>query len=172
MRRVIGALAIVVMMSVAAVGRAGAATTSRFHQAVSGQFSGTSVFAPAPSCHFFHQVFDATYLANRRSTGSFHLAGCTEFSPVQENSFAGSFVLTTPNRAVLGGTVSGIVGNGGGPCSPGLIPGSLNFTLVLARGTKEFRHQSGTIHLAGSWCSPALPDVPGPINGVVRGQLP
>jgi hypothetical protein len=168
------AVAIVLTMNLMAVTRAGAATTSPFNRAVSGPFNGTSAFTFGTPCDFVHQIFVATYLADHGRSGSFHIEGCVILSQSGGPpgfAFAGGFTLTTSNRAVLRGTVTGTVGNGGGPCAPGLMPGPLDFTLVLTQGTKQFRHHSGTISLAGTWCSPAVPSTPGPISGVLSGNL-
>jgi hypothetical protein len=140
---------------------------------VSGPFTGTSVFDfSTPPCSFVHQVHDATYTPDHRHPGSFDLDGCVEFGEAGF-AYSGLFVLTTPNGAALHGTVTGVVAGTSptGPCDPTGFPASLEFTLALTQGTKGFKHATGTIHLAGTWCSPAVPGVPGPIFGTLTGAL-
>jgi hypothetical protein len=139
---------------------------------VSGPFTGTSVFDfSTPACTFVHQVHDATYTTANRRSGSFNLDGCVVSGPAFD--YTGLFVVTTPNGAILNGTVTGVVGGTSppGPCDPTHLPVSLDFTLALTQGTKNFKHASGTIHLTGTWCSPGAPGVPGPISGTLAGAL-
>jgi hypothetical protein len=136
---------------------------------VSGAFSGTSVFDNStPACSFVHQVHEAAYTTANGRSGSFQLDGCV----VSQGLFySGVFVLTTPNGAVLNGTVTGFVGGAGpGACLPPLIPAALNFTLAVTQGTKNFGHVTGTIDLSGTWCA-ASAGVPGPISGTLTGEL-
>ena len=163
-----------VLVGLGAVGApATAASGPPLNGEVSGPFTGTTVFDSAPGCSFFHQVFDATYTTRHRRSGSFHLEGCVDFAPVQF-VYAGSFVLTTPNRAVLTGTVTGVIGGtpASDPCEePTDFATSLDLTLALTQGTKRFKHATGTIHLVGTWCSPSVPGVPGSISGALAGAL-
>jgi hypothetical protein len=169
MRRIIAAVVIIVM-NIGVVAHADAATIPWFDRAVSGPFHGTSDFERVARCSFFHQDFDATYVPGHR-TGSFDIKGCVKFNPMLQNPFRGSFVLTTPDGATLNGNVSGVIGNGGGSCRPGLFPGLVDFTLVVTAATKEFQHHLGSIHLDGTWCSPGIPGKPGPIRGALHGHL-
>jgi hypothetical protein len=144
---------------------------------VSGAFAGTSVFDDdAPQCPFglfVYQVHDATYTTANGRSGSFHLAGCVDVAPIGF-SYSGLFVVTTPNGAILNGTVTGVIGgtSATGPCEPPTpAPVALDFTLALTQGTRSFQHTTGTIHLTGTWCSPLVPFAPGPIFGTLTGAL-
>ena len=172
-RRLIVAMA-AVLVSLGTPGAPPAAASDQpLNPSVSGPFTGASVFDSTSACRFFHQVYDATYSTKHGRSGSFHLDGCVDFEPIQF-VYAGSFVLTTPNRAVLSGTVTGVIGGApaSDPCEdPTAFAESLDFTLALTHGTKRFKHATGTIHLVGTWCSPALPGVPGSVSGVLAGAL-
>jgi hypothetical protein len=146
------------------------ARSAKINRDTSGPFTGTTVFASAASCGFFEQRFDASYAAKGKS-GSFHLDGCVGLSngPLGSFSYSGTFVLMAPNGATLVGGVSGEVGNGSG-CAEG-VPASLGFTLEPTSGTKQLTHVSGSIDLTGTWCSPAEPNVVGPIFGSLSAQL-
>jgi hypothetical protein len=171
MRRLVISLTVVLVSLGAAAAPASAAPGQSLNRQVSGPFTGTSVFDSTPACSFFHQVYDATYTTKNARSGSFHLDGCVEFrSPVF--AYSGSFVLTTPNRAILQGTVTGVVGGSApaDPCEAGFAA-SLDFTLVLTQGTKRFQGATGTIHLVGTWCSPTVPGVLGDISGTLAGAL-
>jgi hypothetical protein len=144
---------------------------------VSGPFTGISRFQDdAPACPFglfVYQEHDATYTTANRRSGSFNLTGCIDFAPIGL-SYSGPFVLTTPNGASLNGTVTGVVGGtpATGRCDPPTPDAvSLDFTLTLARGTKNFRQTTGTIRLIGTWCSPRVPVAPGPVFGTLTGAL-
>jgi hypothetical protein len=145
-----------------------AAPDTALNRQTSGPFSGTSVFDSTAACSI-HQVFDATYTVANGRSGSFHLDGCVGSAL----AYSGVFVVTTPNGAIVNGTVAGFIGGGGVPqaCDPTHTRAPLNFTLTLAHGTKSFQHATGTIHLIGTWCSPNAAGVPGPIVGTLTGAL-
>ena len=141
------------------------------NQQVSGPFTGTSVFDfSTPTCLFIHQVHNATYTTTNGRAGSFDLDGCVAFRGFL---YSGLFVLTTPNGAILNGTVTGVVAStvAVGPCGANEFPASLDFTLAPMQGTKNFGHATGTIHLTGTWCSPGIAGVPGPIFGALSADL-
>jgi hypothetical protein len=173
-------LALVLALAAAALLAFGAPTAAEpdasLHREVSGPFTGTSRFLDdAPQCPFglfVYQVHDATYTTANNRAGSFNLAGCIDFLPIGF-SYSGSFVVTTPNGAILNGTVTGVVGGtpATGPCDPPTVPVSLDFTLAPTQGTKNFNHVTGTIRLIGTWCSPRVPVAPGPIFGTLTGAL-
>jgi hypothetical protein len=139
---------------------------------VSGPFTGMSVFDfSTPACTFVHQVHDATYTTEKGRSGSFNLDGCVVFGPAGFD-YSGLFVVTTPNGAILNGTVTGVVAGGAppsGPCPRVTVP--LDFTLALTQGTKNFKHATGSIHLTGIWCSSGAPGVPDPISGTLTAAL-
>jgi hypothetical protein len=151
---------------------ANAAGISYFNGSVSGPFGGTSRFDLTSSCNFVHQVFDAAYVDGYGGRGSVRLAGCVELASEAPFSYVGSFAIATSKGALLRGTVSGVIGNGAhGSCNAGLFPAELDFILELTHATRGFRNVSGTIHLQGTWCSPQLPNVSGPITGGLTGDL-
>jgi hypothetical protein len=86
--------------------------------------------------------------------------------------YGGRFKLTTPNGAVLDGTAAGPIGSSRAEgCNQDDQPASLDFTLTLRHGTSAFHGVIGTIHLTGVWCSPATPNVSGPISGDLDGAV-
>jgi hypothetical protein len=174
-------LAVIFMLGVGvmafAVGPAAAVgdNTSHLDREVSGPLHGSSTFDfSTPRCSFVHQTYDATYTAttvgHHHGHGAFHLDGCVALSSTFP--FTGRFTLTTVEGARLTGTVSGTIPmNNTGACSTPLVEGQLAFTLTVAQGTREFGDVTGTIALTGTWCSPAVPSTPGPINGTLAGHL-
>jgi hypothetical protein len=150
---------------------ADAASVTYFSNAVSGPFTGTSVFDAENSCALFHQVYDATYTDKHGNLGSVDLDGCVTIGAGTTFEFAGTFKLATAHRAMLQGTVSGTVSTSTATGCGNLSPTDLDFTLVLAQGNRGFRDLDGTIHLQGVWCSPAVPDESGPISGQLTGDM-
>ena len=176
MRRLVFFLAAVAAGLMALGAPVAAEPNAGLNREVSGPFTGTSVFDfSTPACSFAHQVHDATYTTANGRSGSFDLDGCVVVGPGGEFDYSGLSVVTTPNGAILNGTITGVVGGTAqtGPCdlTQFPIPASLDFTLALASGTKNFQHATGTVHLSGTWCSPAQPGVPGPISGTLTGAL-
>jgi hypothetical protein len=165
MRRIIGALAAATLVGAGAVALTTGAAAAEPIRSV--EFTGTSVFDFAtPECSFAHQVFDATLATHRGD--SLHIDGCTEVltSPF---TFTGTFVLDSPGRHDVTGTVSGFVG--GSPpdhCAVG-FGASLDFELTP---TTDTGRPSLPLQLDGTWCSPMAPGVPGPISGTLTGALP
>ena len=179
MRKILISFA-VVLIAVGATGApATAASSPALNRQVSGPFKGTSDFNGSADCSFVKQVYDATYQPTDRRddhdkkhprSGFFHLTGCVEFTG-GDFTYSGSFVLTTPNRAVLRGTVSGNVGNSSVPCPAGFFSASLDLRLSVTSGTRGFRDATGDIRLTGGWCSTGFPGRPGPIGGYLTGGL-
>jgi hypothetical protein len=164
-------LTIAVIVGAASVAGAGGSSLNRD---VTGTFSGTTVFDITASCDFFHQTFDAAYTTSRAKVASVDLDGCVTARsnlPIGSFAYTGTFVLTTTNNAVLTGMVIGVVGNSTSTACGGLFPAVLSFTLTVEHGTKAYQHASGTISYQGTWCSPQVPSVPGPIFGTLSGHL-
>jgi hypothetical protein len=154
---------------------AGAAASPRSRE-TSGPFNGTTVFDFSPSCTFFGQTFDVTYITSRGDAGTLHIEGCAianNIPPGFEFGFEGAFLLTTPNGSTLSGTVRG----GTNPTSSSTCPAqtvaaaSVDLTLAPTNGTRLLRHADGTVGLDGVWCSPSVPAVPGPVTGALTGAL-
>jgi hypothetical protein len=165
MRRILGALAVATLVGAGAVGLTSGTAAAKPTRSV--EFTGTSVFQlGSPECSFVHQVFDATLTTNRGDT--VHIEGCVEFgSPFP---FAGSFVIDSPGRRDVTGTVSGLIDASlSDPCSDDLIPVPFDFVLTP---TRETGRPATPLQLDGTWCSPATPGVAGPISGTLTGALP
>lgn len=180
MRRLLTAFCVAIIAPLVTAVPASAAPNSPIRQ-VQGTFTGTTVFNGSPSCSFFDQVYDGTFsttgqrdAAQRdaaRRTGAFHLDGCVTFGPGAAFTYTGSFTLTGPSSGRLAGTVNGVVGATVATGCAGKMAVSLDFTLTATHGTKQFKHTVGSVHLTGTWCSPAVPGVAGPINGTFTGSL-
>ena len=132
-------------------------------------FSGTSTFDfSTPPCSFVHQVFDATANVGREPA-TLHLDGCVRISSLPSPfAFDGSFTITVAHRGQVTGSATGTIGDDSSvSCASGQVGSSLEFGLAPTGGTRSLRHTITSIEVAGSWCSPALPDQPGPISGTV-----
>jgi hypothetical protein len=138
------------------------------HDRVTVPFAGTTTFDfSTPGCPFAHQVIDAG-TGGGAGFGRLHLDGCVALGA--GFTFTGSFLITT-RRGEVAGTVSGpIVTPSSGSCATGLVPGTLTFTLTPTSGTKAFRHDTSPISLVGTWCSPAVPGVAGPVTGTLNAE--
>jgi len=167
MRRFIGAIAMATLVGVVAVAlQTGAAAAERTRSV---EFTGASVFTGSSECTFFHQVFDATLTTNRGDT--LHIEGCVELvgssSPFP---YTGTFVIDSPGRRDVTGTVSGVVGTApSDTCSVNLIAVGFDFVLTP---TSDTGRPAPPLQLDGTWCSPAVPGVAGPISGTLTGALP
>lgn len=180
MRRLLTALCVALIAPLVAVAPASAASSSPNRQ-VRGSFIGTSVFNATPSCSFFDQVYDGSFSATSprdatqrdqaRRKGAFHLDGCVTFGPGAAFTYTGAFTLTAPDSGRLAGTVNGVIGATTATGCAGAMPVSLDFTLTATHGTKQLEHTVGSVHLTGTWCSPAVPGVAGPISGTFTGSL-
>ena len=168
MRRMLVAVTVVMTLGcgLVAAPTAVSAAPRRGHHPVTVPFAGTSTFDfSTPDCPFADQVFDAG-IGTRGRLGSLHLDGCVAIGA--GFAFTGTFLITTPHRGKVEGTVSGSIATPtSGSCDTGLIAGTLNFTLTPTGGTRVFRHDTKPISLVGTWCSPAVPDVAGPITGTL-----
>ncbi len=124
------------------------------------RFRGTSVFTFGEGCNFVHQTFDAAYKDGRGHRGSFSLDGCSDFAS-SGYEYAGTYVLTLPGGGTLNGTVDGTLGATDPPtdCSSGT---ALAMDLTMAGAPARLDR------IVGTWCSPSVPDTPGPITGVLR----
>ena len=173
MRRMLVAVTVVVAFGgglVAAPASVTAAPRSG-HRQVTVPFAGSTTFDfSPPPCAFAHQVFDAG-IGRGGGLGTLHLDGCVDLGA--GFAFTGTFLITTPHLGELEGTVSGTIATpSSDSCATGLVPGSLTFTLTPTSGTRVFRHDTSPISLVGVWCSPAVPDVAGPVTGTLTGALP
>jgi hypothetical protein len=168
MRKIIGAIAIATLVGSGLTGlpAAGAAPGGRVGTA---DFTGTSTFdfgspdcAPGP-----HQVFDATITGKKGAT--LHIEGCVDLSNASNIRFTGSFTIAWPRRhSVTGTATSTPVTTTPSPCASGLTAAlSMELTPVRVHGQPR-----PPIALAGTWCSPGIPGVPGPISGTLSGALP
>ena len=137
----------------------------------SGPFSGASSFTFfTGGCSFVEQTFGASYTTST-GTGSFSMDGCSGVPTISgstiTDSFSGTFALTAPDGATLQGNVAGsLVSTTASP-----TVASLSFALTPTSGTNEFANATGSISLTGTWASPALPGVPGPISGSLSAAL-
>lgn len=168
MRRIIAAIAMVTLVGPGVVAlTTGTAAAERTRSV---EFTGTSVFEFGSSgCSFVHQVFDATLTTNRGD--ALHIEGCVELgSPFP---FTGTFVLDSPGRRDVTGAVSGIIGTApSDPCSVDLLAVGFDFDLTPTSETRRPHPPAGPLQLEGTWCSPAVPGVAGPISGTLTGRLP
>jgi hypothetical protein len=166
MRRFIGAIAMATLVGVGAVALQTGAAAAEPTRSV--EFTGASVFEFGSSgCSFVHQLFDATLTTNRGDT--LHIEGCVELvgSPFP---FTGTFVIDSPGRRDVTGTVSGVVGTApSDTCSVDLIAVGFDFVLTP---TSDTGRPAPPLQLDGTWCSPAVPGVAGPISGTLTGALP
>ena len=169
MRRIIGVIALATLVGAGAVPLTAGAAAAAPMKSV--EFTGTSVFDFAsPQCSSVHQVFDATLTTHRGDT--VHIDGCTDLG-TNPLAYAGTFVLDSPGRRDVTGTVSGVVGaTPPGPCDVGLIAVALDFELTPTHSTRRPHPPRPQLHLEGTWCSPASPLEPGPISGTLTGALP
>jgi len=123
-------------------------------------FKGTSVFTFGDGCSFVHQTFDSPFTDSQGHTGSFSLEGCVDFA-AEGYDFVGTYVLTPPDGGVLNGAASGTLGatDPPRPCTSGA---TVSMDLTMAGAPLRIDR------IVGTWCSPATPDTPGPIRGVLR----
>jgi hypothetical protein len=166
MRRFIGAIAMATLVGVGAVALQTGAAAAEPTRSV--EFTGASVFEFGSSgCSIVHQRFDATLTTNRGDT--LHIEGCVELvgSPFP---FTGTFEIDSPGRRDVTGTVSGVVGTApSDTCSVDLIAVGFDFVLTP---TSDTGRPAPPLQLDGTWCSPAVPGVAGPISGTLTGALP
>jgi hypothetical protein len=161
---------VIAVLLVLLAGATAVAAGTAVNRDTSGPFVGTSVFNGRPACSFFHQTFDATYTTDQAKAGTVHVDGCVGGAG-PTFTYSGTFVLTAPNRATLGGAVSGVISSASTGCTSSFFAASLNFTLSPANGTKQLQHAEGTIRFNGTWCSPAVPGEVGPIFGTLTANL-
>jgi hypothetical protein len=169
MRGLIGAIAVAALVGSGAVAlTTGPATAERIRSV---EFAGTSVFEFLESgCSFVHQNYDATLTTNRGDT--MHLEGCVELVGIPF-PLTGTFVIDSPGRRDITGTVSGLVGTqASGTCDAGLGATGLDFELTPTTDTRRPHPPAPPLHLDGTWCSSAVPGVAGPISGTLTGALP
>ena len=170
MRRLIAALAIVVIGLWAAGAPAWAVTeTQELNNTVSGPFSGTTHFVRAAcGCSFdSHQVFDlrsappptthTNHACSGRSTST--SASSTQSS---EFVFRGTFVFTSSRGATLNGTATG--------STDAVDTGTFTLTLEVTSGTSSFKGVTGHIDLSGTWTSGTRGGT-GPASGTSTGAL-
>jgi hypothetical protein len=119
-------------------------------------FHGTSTFS-FDTCSFAHQTFTARYSDGAGQQGHFFLDGCSTLG--SPTTFVGTFELKPMGAPKMTGTVSGTINSSAAICPGTMVPSNLNFTMTPTVGNP--------IHLLGLWCSPAVPDVPGPIKGTI-----
>ena len=169
MRKIIGAIAIAMLVGSGLTGlpAAGAAARGKVGTA---PFTGTSTFNfPSGECATlpvsFNQVFDATITGKKDAT--LHIEGCIDLSTF---IFTGTFTITWPQRHSVTGTAisSTPETTTPGPCPSGL-PVAIGIELTPVRAHGQPRPP---IALDGTWCSSATPGVPGPFFGTVTGALP
>jgi hypothetical protein len=169
-RRTIGAVALTTFVGLGAVALpAGSAAGERIRSV---EFAGTSTFDIGGGCRLIHQVHDATLATNRGDT--LYIDGCVELSGSSGLPYAGTFTIDSPGRRSTAGTVSGEVGGppAVGSCPEDLTGVGLDLELTPVRDTRRPDDPAAPMHLVGTWCSPATPNVPGPIFGNLTGQLP
>jgi hypothetical protein len=159
MRRFIVVITIAALAGAVVASPAEAAPANGLNRRVSGPFSGTTAFEFGTNgCSFVHQVFDLTY-QTARGKGSLHLEGCA----IPDGSVTGGFrydldfVMKPPRRGRLIGSAAG-----------GVFP--MDLTLTVERGTKRFRHATGTIDLDGVWTA-SIGTFEGTANGTLTGHL-
>jgi hypothetical protein len=168
---VVGMVAVLVAVSAVT---ASAAAAAAIEPATAGQvavaFSGTSTFDfTAPTCGIVEQVFDAT-MSTRSGVVTLLVNGCVIPALVGPYTFEGSFTISSAHRVELSGTATGSIGGTSPPsCAPGLFGASFDFALASTAGAAI--HTITALEMAGTWCSPGTPDVPGPINGTVAVAL-
>jgi len=168
MRRIISAIAVATLVGSGAVGLTTGAAAAEPTRSV--DFTGTSVFEFGSSgCSFVHQVYDATLVTSRGDT--IHIEGCVDFIDTTTTfSFTGTFVIDSPGRHDVTGTVSGIIGTGASdPCGVDFFATGFDFELTP---TSETGRPASPLQLDGTWCSPMVPGVAGPISGTLTGALP
>jgi hypothetical protein len=151
-RKTLVAVILGIVVLAASVAPSSAATAS-----VSAHFRGTSVFTFGSPCAFAHQTFSAHYSDGVSQQGRFFLDGCATLG--SPNMYVGTFVLRPMGAPRLKGTVSGTISSSGVTCPGTMVASHLDFTMTPTVGNP--------IHLLGVWCSPAVPDVPGPIKGTI-----
>jgi hypothetical protein len=162
MRRIIGALAIAALVGSGAFALTAGGAAAEPVRTV--EVTGTQVFYAG--C----QVFDAT-LATPRGD-SLHIDGCVNglFNPF---AFTGTFVLDSPGRHDVTGTVSGVglAANGLPLCADvgDDVGATIDFELTP---TSDTGRPLPSFQLHGTWCFP--PDVggTGPFSGTLTGALP
>ncbi|HEY7070770.1 MAG TPA: hypothetical protein VH479_11685 [Acidimicrobiales bacterium] len=172
MRKFIGAAALAAFVGLGAVAMpAGGAAAGPIRTV---EFTGTSTFQIlAGGCSLIEQSHDATLATNRGDT--IHIEGCVDLFGGSTPNFpyAGTFTIDSPGRRSITGTVSGEVGGPPAGTCPGDLGGSaITFELTPVRDGRRPHDPAAPMHLAGTWCSPGVPDVPGPIFGTLTGQLP
>jgi hypothetical protein len=166
MRRTIGGIAVAAL-----VGAGAGATTTDVAAADptrTVEFTGTSVFdAASPDCSLIHQVFDATLTSARGDT--LHIDGCVEVFTFPF-TFTGTFLIDSPGPRDMTGTVSGVIGTDPSvDCGVEWATTGFEFVLEPTDGTGR---PATPLQADGTWCSPGVVGVPGPISGTLTGALP
>jgi len=166
MRKIIWAIAMATLVGSGLTGlpAAGAAAGGKVGTA---PFTGISTFFPSADCASGpQQDIDATITGKKHAT--LHIEGCVDLSNASNIRFTGSFTITWPQRHSVTGTVTNTPAHAPSPCASGIpVPVDLELTPVRDHGQPR-----PPIAFAGNWCSPATPNVPGPISGTVTGALP
>jgi hypothetical protein len=165
MRRIIGAIVAATLVGVGAVATtAGAAAADRTRTV---EFTGTSVFDASSDCSPIHQVYDGALTTNRGDT--VHIDGCVGLLSFPF-TFTGTFVIDSPGRHDLRGTVSGVIGTAAsGTCSDDYATVGFEFVLTPTAGAGR---PIPPLEADGTWCSPGVVGVAGPISGTLTGALP
>lgn len=169
MRRFVSAIATAALVGLGPVAlpAAGTAAGERIRTV---EFTGTSTFDfESVECSFAHQLFDATLTTSRGAT--LHLEGCADLVSSTVFPFTGTFAIEWGRRSITG-TVTGSVGTPTSSTCGGLFPAGLDFELTPTSGTGRPHDPVAPLQLDGVWCSPATPNVPGPISGTLTGALP
>jgi hypothetical protein len=165
MRRWIGAIAVAALAGAGAVAVTTGAAAADPTRTV--EFTGTSVFDASSDCSPIHQVYDGTLTTSRGDT--FHIDGCVGLLSFPF-TFTGTFVIDSPGRRDVSGTVSGIIGTSApGTCSDEYVTEGFDFVLTPTAGAGR---PASPLQATGTWCSPAVVGVPGPISGTLTGALP
>jgi hypothetical protein len=166
MRTIIGAIAIATLMGTGLTGPP-AASEAAGGRVGTAEFTGTAIFFPSTDCAAGpHQDIDATIAGRKDAT--LHIEGCVDLSNASNIRFTGNFTITWQQRHSITGTVVSTPAHAPTPCASGIpVPVDLELTPVRAHG-----HPRPPIAFAGNWCSPAMPNVIGPITGTVTGALP
>jgi hypothetical protein len=165
MRKIIGAIAVATLVGAGAVAMTtGAAAADRTRTV---EFTGTSVFDGPTECGTFRQVFDGTVATARGDT--LHIDGCVELVGFPY-PYTGTFVIDSPGRRDLTGTVTGVIGTEpSATCSGDYVPMGFEFVLTP---TAERGRPAPPLQADGTWCSSSALGVPGPISGTLTGPLP
>jgi hypothetical protein len=151
MRKVLAAVLVALALVAGAPGAAHASPQPKFAP----EFRGVSVFDfSTPACSFVHQIFTARFVDSLGGWGRLRIEGCVDGVTF---AFDGTFQIENVHGTQRG-AVAGDIGTTAGHCPSG-GRATLDFVLTPRAGRPR--------HLVGLWCTPAVPDVPGPIRGTI-----